>query len=80
MMAIKHNIISANTKNAIKAAALAPLAMGCVHKVLAAAWHLALRGLAKVDGYVCQEEVQDGDRQTPCPGKVKGGEICTYLL
>jgi hypothetical protein len=53
---------------------------GCVHEVLAAAWHLALRGLAKVDGYVCQEEAQDGDRQTPCPGKVKGGEICTYLL
>ncbi len=27
-----------------------------VHKVLEAAWHLALGGLAKVDGYVHQEE------------------------
>ncbi len=33
---------------------------GCVHKVLEAAQYLALvRGLMKVDGYVCQEEAQD---------------------
>ncbi len=30
-----------------------------VHKVLEAAWHLALGGLVKVDGYLCQEEAQD---------------------
>jgi hypothetical protein len=27
-----------------------------VHKVLEAAWHLAIGGLVKFDGYVCQEE------------------------
>jgi hypothetical protein len=32
---------------------------GRVHKVLASAWHFALRGLVKVDGYICQEEAQD---------------------
>ncbi len=32
---------------------------GHVHKVLEAAWHLALRELVKVDGYVRQEEAQD---------------------
>ncbi len=30
-----------------------------VHEVLEAAQHLALGGLAKVDGYVCQERAQD---------------------
>ncbi len=32
---------------------------GRVHKVLEAAWHLALRELVKVDGYVCQEDARD---------------------
>jgi hypothetical protein len=31
----------------------------CKTKVLEAAWHLALGGLVKVDGYGCQEEVRD---------------------
>jgi hypothetical protein len=31
---------------------------GHVHEVLAAAQHLALRGLVKVDGYIYQEEAQ----------------------
>jgi hypothetical protein len=42
----------------MKAAALALLAVVAVHKVLEAAWHLALGGLVKVDGYVCQEEAE----------------------
>ncbi len=29
------------------------------HKVLEAAWHLTLRGLTKVDDYLCQEEARD---------------------
>jgi hypothetical protein len=32
---------------------------GHVHKVLEAAWHLALGGLVKVDGYIRQEEAGD---------------------
>ncbi len=32
---------------------------GRVHEVLEAAWHLALGGLVKVDGYVRQEEAGD---------------------
>ncbi len=32
---------------------------GRVQKVLEAAWQLALRGLAKVDGFIRQEEAQD---------------------
>jgi hypothetical protein len=32
---------------------------GHVHKVLEAAWHLALGGLVMVDGYVRQEEAGD---------------------
>ncbi len=32
---------------------------GHVHEVLEAAWHLALGGLVKVDGYVCQQEAGD---------------------
>ncbi len=33
---------------------------GCVHKFLEAAQYLVLvRGLVKVDGYVCQEEAQN---------------------
>jgi hypothetical protein len=31
---------------------------GCVNQVLEAAWHLALGGLVKVDGYLHQEEDQ----------------------
>jgi hypothetical protein len=54
MMGVKHNTKSANTKNAMKAAAQALL--GLVHEVLAAARHLALGGLVKVDGYIHQEE------------------------
>ena len=32
---------------------------GHVYKVLEAAWHLALGGLVKVDGYIHQEEARD---------------------
>ncbi len=32
---------------------------GHVHDVLKAAWHLALGGLVKIDGYVHQEEAGD---------------------
>ncbi len=35
------------------------LSKSSVHKVFEAAWHLALGGLVKVDGYVCQEEAGD---------------------
>jgi hypothetical protein len=51
MMAVKHKPKSANTKNPGTASG-----GGRVHKVLEAAWHLALRGLMKVDEYICQEE------------------------
>ncbi len=59
-MAVKHNTKNANAKNDVKAADPGTAGGGGrVHKVLAAAWHLALGGLVKVDGYVHQEEAQD---------------------
>jgi hypothetical protein len=56
MMAVKHK----TAKNAMTSSAPAPLdGGGCVQEVLEAARHLPLRGLVKVDGYVCQEEARD---------------------
>jgi hypothetical protein len=57
MMAIKHNTKTCHRQERREGGSPGTASGdGHVHKVLEAAWDLTLGGLAKVDGYDCQEE------------------------